>query len=117
MHRLLFVALLVLFATTAIANDAGLPLAKRVGMEKVLLVEQYQKGLETCRKDKRKTVREKCQAKRKAELDKICTCCAIIPRAIFAIRNGTERLSNPAQRTSRRTARKVDAGFHAKAKG
>lgn len=70
MHRLLFVALLVLFATTAIANDAGLPLAKRVGMEKVLLVEQYQKDLETCRKDKRKTVREKCQAKRKAELDK-----------------------------------------------
>lgn len=70
MHRLLFVSLLVVFANTATANDAGLPLAKRVGMEKVLLVEQYQKGLETCREDKRKTVREKCQARRKAELDK-----------------------------------------------
>jgi Skp family chaperone for outer membrane proteins len=70
MYRLLLAILLTFLASTAFANDAGLPLAKRVSMEKVLLVEQYQKQLQQCREETRKTVREKCQGKRKAELDK-----------------------------------------------
>jgi Skp family chaperone for outer membrane proteins len=83
MHHLLVTALFVVLATTASAGDAGLTLAKRVSMEKVLLVEQYQKGLEKCRDEKRKTVREKCQAKRKAELDKEMDALQDNPQAYF----------------------------------
>jgi hypothetical protein len=83
MHHFLFATLLVFLATTASAGDAGLPLAKRVGMEKVLLVEQYQKGLEKCREEQRKSVREKCQAKRKAELDREMDVLRDNPKAYF----------------------------------
>jgi hypothetical protein len=97
MHRLLFVSLLLVFANTATAGDAGLPLAKRVGMEKVLLVEQYQKGLEACREDKRKTVREKCQAKRKAELDKDLHLLRDNPRSYFYNKERYGKVEQPGK--------------------
>lgn len=98
MRRLLFATLLVLLASTASANDAGLPLAKRVGMEKVLLVEQYQKGLEKCRKEQRKTVKEKCQAKRKAELDKDLGMLRDNPKSYFHNKERQGKVEQPGKK-------------------
>jgi Skp family chaperone for outer membrane proteins len=97
MYRLLLATLLVILATTASANDAGLPLAKRVSMEKVLLVEQYQKGMEKCREEKRKTVKEKCQARRKADLDKEMDVLLDNPKAYFHNKERQGQVAQPGK--------------------
>lgn len=98
MYHCLLVILLVILATTASANDAGLPLAKRVSMEKVLLVEQYQKGLEKCREEKRKSAKEKCQAKKMAALDKEIDVLNDNPKAYFHNKERQEKVAQPGKK-------------------
>jgi Skp family chaperone for outer membrane proteins len=97
MYRLLLATLLVILATTASAGDAGLPLAKRVSMEKVLLVEQYQKGLEKCREEKRKAAKEKCQAKKMAALDKELDVLLDNPKAYFLNKERQGKVAQPGK--------------------
>lgn len=83
MRTILLALFLTTIATSAAADDRALPLAKRVSIEKVILAEQYQKELQQCREEKRKAVRERCQAKRRAEFDEQMTTLQDAPRAYF----------------------------------
>lgn len=98
MYNLLLATLLVILATTATASDTGLPLTKRVSMEKVLLVEQYQKGLEKCREEQRRTIREKCQAKRKAEIDREMEMLRDNPKAYFLNKERQGKVAQPGKK-------------------
>ena len=83
MRSIILALLLSACTALAIADDQALPLAKRVGIEKVLLAEQFQKQLQQCREEKRKAVRERCQSKRRAEFDDLMTALHDAPRDYF----------------------------------
>ena len=83
MRPLLLTMVFLSLTAPAQADQRNLPLAKRVSMEKVQLAENYQNEIQQCRKDKRKAVRERCQAKRKATLNEQLAALDDNPRAYF----------------------------------
>lgn len=86
---------LVCFAGAARAGDSNLPLDKRISMERLLLIEEYQTALQKCREHARKAAKDSCIDKRKDFLAKTFEDLKLDPKAYFInkdrnkIRQGT----------------------------
>ncbi len=65
------------------ADDAKLPLDKRISVERLTLIEEYQQSLLQCRQEKSKIAKDSCVNKRKARLAKTLEEMEENPRAYF----------------------------------
>ena len=65
------------------ADDAKLPLDKRVSMERLTLIEEYQQSLQQCRQEKSKFAKDSCIKKRKDRLAKTLEEMEENPKAYF----------------------------------
>ncbi len=74
---------LVCLAGVALAGNSNLPLDKRVSMERLLLIEEYQTALQKCREHARKAAKDSCIDKRKAFLAKTFEDLNRDPKAYF----------------------------------
>ena len=84
----LTVFFLVCLAGAAQADDTGLPLDKRISIEKLLLMEGYQMSLQTCYEQPRKAAKNSCIARKKDRLTKTIEDLENDPKAYF---NAKER--------------------------
>ncbi len=77
------VVLLCCFAGVTQANDSKLSLEKRISLEKLLLIEEYQTTLTQCREIPKKHARTTCIERRKAFLTKALNDLQQNPQAYF----------------------------------
>lgn len=79
----LAVFLLCCFAGVTQANDAKLSLEKRISLEKLLLIEEYQTALTQCREIPKKHAKNICIERRKAFLTQTLNDLQQNPQAYF----------------------------------
>lgn len=75
-------------AGAAQAGDTNLPLDKRVSMERLLLIEEYQTALQRCREHTRKAAKNSCIQQRKDSLAKTLENLQHDPKAYFINKQG-----------------------------
>ena len=88
---------LVGIAGAARADDTNLPLDKRVSMEKLLLVEEYQTSLHRCREQTRKAAKNSCIQQKKDSLTKTLENLQHDPKAYFINKGGKYQDDNSLQ--------------------
>ncbi|GEM_PF-5386996 len=79
---------LVCVAGAAQAGDSNLPLDKRVSMERLLLIEEYQSALQRCRDHARKVAKNSCIQQKKDSLAKSLENLQHDPKAYFINKEG-----------------------------
>lgn len=84
----LTIFLLVCSTGAAQAGDTNLPLDKRVSMERLLLIEEYQIALQKCREQARKAAQNSCIQKRKDSLAKTLENLQHAPKDYFINKQG-----------------------------
>lgn len=85
---LMTVLVLVCLAATAKADDANLPLDKKISVEKLVLIEEYQTALQRCREYTKKTAKHSCIKQQKDALAKSLENLQDDPRAYFKSKEG-----------------------------
>jgi hypothetical protein len=82
---------LVCIAGAVQAGDSNLPLDKRVSIERLQLVEEYQTALQKCREHARKAAKNSCIEKRKDLLAKTLEELQNSPKTYFINKEGQYR--------------------------
>ena len=95
---ILLAALLIAAPCPTMASERSLPPGKRVSFEKVQLAEDYRMAVEKCRKEQRSTLREKCIARKKIELNEKMEMLDSDPRLYFEKKNRPEEEGRKAGR-------------------
>ncbi len=84
----LTIFLLVCIIGTARAGDTNLPLDKRISIERLMLVEEYQIALKRCREHARNAAKNSCIQQRKDSLAKTLENLQHDPKAYFINKAG-----------------------------
>ena len=79
---------LVCIAGATQASDTNLPLDKRISIERLILVEEYQTALKRCREHERIAAKNSCIQKKKVSLSKSLENLQHDPKAYFINKEG-----------------------------
>ncbi len=88
----LTVFLFVCLAGVAQAGNSNLPLDKKISIERLLLIEEYQTALQKCHEHARKTAKDSCIKKRKDSLAKTFEDLTHDPKAYFIAKDKSKLL-------------------------